>query len=174
MASRRLTESQQAVAAQAMALVRPVLSGFWRRYPTMRRAAKLCDLESVACMAVVRGAFGYDPAKGAMSTYFGRVIERALVKEVAKEQRHSHREEALVSGPGGVERWIRDKRMTDGQLMAALRRMPMEQRHLIEDRFLSRFPVKALAVAHGCNRKTMVKRINRALDVLWDLAADLP
>ncbi len=83
-------------------------------------------------------------------------------------------DEALVSGPGGVERWIRDKRMTDGQLMAALRRMPMEQRHLIEDRFLSRFPVKAIAVAYGCNHKTMVKRINRALDVLWDLAADLP
>lgn len=174
MEQRKLTESQQAVAQAAMALVRPVLAGFRRRYPTMRRAANLCDLESVAHMAIVRGAFGYDPSKGAMSTYFGTVIERALIKEVARAQKHGNREEARVSGPHGMEKWIRDGRGTDGRLMAALKKMPMQQRHLIEDRFLSRFPVKTLAEAYGCNRKTMAKRIDRALDVLWELSADLP
>lgn len=170
MPPRRLTEDQQQIALQALEQVRPAIAGFLRQHPSMRRASRLSDLESIANMAVVRGAFSYDPQKGAIATYFGTVIKRALVKEVAKTQKNMAREESRA----GLEYVVRDRKLSKHQLLAALRQMPMKYRHLIEDRYLSRYTIQTLADAYGINRHTMAKRLHRALDMLWELAADLP
>ena len=173
MATRRLTIEQQRFAEQAMACIPGAIRGFLRRHPCMRKDAKRCDLHSAAQLAVVNASFRYNPKRGAMSTYYGAAISHELAREVKRYRRHRdalHQERDIEVA--GIDALI--DLPLNAPLLKALAGMPLTDKHLIQDRVLSRATITSLARQAGIDPRTLLRRLKRALEELARRADDMP
>lgn len=172
MTRRRLTKKQQAVASAAMRFVQPAISSFVKRNPDLRPAIRRVDLESVALAAVCSAALTYNPERSQPTTYFGSAIRHALYREVLSQQRQDGRYVPVehIVAPAS------ERKLTAAQMRAlkALKKLSALDQMLIEDRLIEQISFEKMGVDHGCDPRTVAKRVRQAIDNLREAAADMP
>lgn len=169
---RRLNARQRSVAEAAMRFVQPSIASFVKKNSDLRSAIRRVDLESVAYHAVCMAAFTYNPAKSLPTTYFGSAIRHALYREVLKQQQLDGRyvpvDRILEPTPN------RSRTRQEMRALRALRVMSAFDRDLLEDRLIEQVTLEQLGAEHGCDPRTIAKRVQRAIDRLRQAACDLP
>jgi RNA polymerase sigma factor (sigma-70 family) len=161
------------MAERAVALVPAAIAAFLKSHPCLRKAAKLCDLHSAAMMAVCQASFTYDPARSQPTTYYGTAIRHALLKETGRVAKSRELDVRRIT----LEKAAAREKPTEeprNELLRTLATMGLEEKHLIEDRILSRQSLRSLAKAAGVDPRTIAKRLRRCLALLEKLSADLP
>lgn len=164
MKRRRLTKKQQQTAEDALRYVQPSIASFVKRNPDLRPAMRRCDLESTAYQAVCLAALTYDPDRSRPTTYFGAAIRHALYREVLSQQRQDGR---YVP----VDKLLQDleaNRLTAADMRAirALRKLSASDRSLLEDRLIEQISFERLGREHGCDPRTIAKRVRTAIESL--------
>lgn len=169
---RRLNAKQQRIAADAMRFVQPSIASFVKKNADLRSSIRRVDLESVAMQAICMAAFTYDPDKSLPTTYFGSAIRHALYREVLKQQAQDGRyvpvEKILEPAPN------RSRTRQEMRALKALRMMSAYDRDLLEDRLIEQVTLEQLSQEHGCDPRTIAKRVQRAIDKLRQAECDLP
>ena len=169
---RRLTTKQQAVATDAMRFVQPAISSFVRKNPDLRRAVRRVDLESVAYHAVCSAAITYNPRKSLPTTYFGSAIRHALYREVLTQQKIDGRYvpvDHIMFPPTDGRASVRCMRA-----LRALKKMSAMDQMLLEDRLIEQISFEKLGREHGCDPRTIAKRVRQAIAALRDIESDMP
>jgi DNA-directed RNA polymerase specialized sigma24 family protein len=167
--ARRLNKTQQKLAEESMRFVAPGIAAFIRRNPDLRQASRRCDLESVAMQAVCLAALTYDKTKSRPTTYFGTAIRHALYREVLSQQKQDGR---YIS----VEKLLysEDERSpAEARALRALKQLSAEDQVLLEDRLIEQISFEKLGREHGCDPRTIAKRVRRAIDSLRLAECDL-
>lgn len=169
---RRLNAKQRRIAEDAMRFVQPSIAAFVKRNPDLRPAIRRVDLESTAFAAVCSAAFTYNPAKSQPTTYFGSAIRHALYREVLTQQRQDGRyvpvEKILEPAPN------RSRTRQEMRALKALRILSVHDRTLLEDRLIEQVTLEQLSHEHGCDPRTIAKRVGLAIDRLRRAESDLP
>ncbi len=172
MKRRRLTAKQQRTATEAMRFVQPSIAVFVKRNPDLRASIRRVDLESVAYQAVCMAAFTYQPARSLPTTYFGSAIRHALYRAVLDQQKQDGRyvpvERILEPQPN------RSRTRQEMRALRALRLMSAHDRDLLEDRLIESVTLEQLSLEHGCDPRTIAKRVSRAIERLRQAESDLP
>lgn len=169
---RRLNAKQQRIAADAMRFVQPSIATFVRRNADLRASIRRVDLESVAYHAVCMAAFTYDPAKSQPTTYFGSAIRHALYREVLKQQTQDGRYVPVDRILDPTPNRCRTRR--EMRALRALRQMSAHDRDLLEDRLIEQVTLEQLSHEHGCDPRTIAKRVSAAIEKLRQAECDLP
>lgn len=155
-----------------MRFVQPSIASFVKRNADLRSAIRRVDLESVAYTAVCMAAFTYDPARSQPTTYFGSAIRHALYREVLRQQQQDGRyipvDKLLEPLPNA------HRTRQEMKALRALRVMSACDRDLLEDRLIEQVTLEQLSHEHGCDPRTIAKRVNRAIDKLKAAVFDLP
>lgn len=172
MKRRRLTAKQQRTATEALRFVQPSIAVFVKRNPDLRASIRRVDLESVAYQAVCMAAFTYQPARSLPTTYFGSAIRHALYRAVLDQQKQDGRyvpvERILEPQPN------RSRTRQEMRALRALRLMSAHDRDLLEDRLIESVTLEQLSLEHGCDPRTIAKRVSRAIERLRQAESDLP
>ena len=172
MTRRRLTAKQQRTATEALRFVQPSIAVFVKRNPDLRASIRRVDLESVAYQAVCMAAFTYQPARSLPTTYFGSAIRHALYRAVLDQQKQDGRyvpvERILEPQPN------RSRTRQEMRALRALRLMSAHDRDLLEDRLIESVTLEQLSLEHGCDPRTIAKRVSRAIERLRQAESDLP
>ena len=172
MKRRRLTAKQQRTATEALRFVQPSIAVFVKRNPDLRASIRRVDLESVAYQAVCMAAFTYQPARSLPTTYFGSAIRHALYRAVLDQQKQDGRyvpvERILEPQPN------RSRTRQEMRARRALRLMSAHDRDLLEDRLIESVTLEQLSLEHGCDPRTIAKRLSRAIERLRQAESDLP
>lgn len=156
-----------------MGLIPAAIAAFLRRHPCLRKAARHADLQSAAMMAVCQASFTYDPTRSKPTTYYGTAIRHALLKETQKVA-NSREMSILRCSVEKAEARLRPRSEAANLLLRTLAQMSMEEKHLIEDRILSRQSLRALGKIAGVDPRTIAKRLKRYLGHLADRSDDMP
>jgi len=172
MKRRRLTAKQQRTATEALRFVQPSIAVFVKRNPDLRASIRRVDLESVAYQAVCMAAFTYQPARSLPTTYFGSAIRHALYRAVLDQQKQDGRyvpvERILEPQPN------RSRTRQEMRALRALRLMSAHDRDLLEDRLIESVTLEQLSLEHGCDPRTIAKRVSRAIERPRQADSDLP
>lgn len=170
--TRRLNARQQRIAQDAVRFVQPSIASFVKRNADLRASIRRVDLESVAMQAVCMAAFTYKAEKSLPTTYFGSAIRHALYREVLKQQQQDGRyvpvERILEPVPN------RSRTRQEMRALRALRQMSAGDRDLLEDRLIEQVTLEQLSLEHGCDPRTVAKRVARAIAKLQKAESDLP
>lgn len=122
--------------------------------------------------AVCMAAFTYCPEKSQPTTYFGSAIRHALYREVLNQAKQDRRfapvEQITDPTPNGSR--IRHEM----RAIRAMRVLSVADRTLLEDRLIDHVTLEQLGEEHGCDPRTISKRIRRALERLRRAESDLP
>jgi RNA polymerase sigma factor (sigma-70 family) len=170
---RRLTDAQKALAEAALPLVPSAVRAFTAKHLCYARILRHLDMTSVAQMAVVEASFTYDPAKSKPTTYYGTAIRHALLKEVKRHQRSRESANERVDFAKALNlSGTLDQRQ---QALACLRRLPPEERELIEAHVIEGRSLMSLGREHGRDWRTIksrllasVEKLRRAVSVSTD------
>jgi RNA polymerase sigma factor (sigma-70 family) len=169
---RKLSKAQQAAVESALRFVQPSIATFVRRNPDLRAAIRRVDLESVAMQAVCMAAFTYDPKRSQPTTYFGSAIRHALFREVLNQAKQDRRFATVdqISDPVPNGSRIRHEM----RAIRAMRVLSVADRTLLEDRLIDQVTLEQLGEEHGCDPRTISKKIRRAVEKLRRAESDLP
>ena len=172
MTPRRLTAAQQSYAEQAMPLVRMVISSYLRRNRDLVEYAKRCDLSGTAEQAVCQAALTYNPAKAGISAYFSVAIRRAISKEVQARRNNERRMQVAwkIAKPHLNPHIERMKH----RAVKALQMLWPYEKQLLEDHVIEGVTLERLGREQNLDRRTIRKRINRAIARLREAEKDLP
>lgn len=155
-----------------MRFVQPSIAAFVKKNVDLRSSIRRVDLESVAYHAVCMAAFTYDPAKSQPTTYFGSAIRHALYREVLKQQQLDGRyvpvDRILEPAPNS------SRTRQEMKALRALRIMSAYDRDLLEDRLIEQVTLEQLSQEHGCDPRTIAKRVRAAVDKLKAAVFDQP
>jgi RNA polymerase sigma factor (sigma-70 family) len=155
-----------------MRFVQPSIAVFVKRNPDLRASIRRVDLESVAFQAVCMAAFTYKAEKSLPTTYFGSAIRHALYRAVLDQQKQDGRyvpvERILEPQPN------RSRTRQEMRALRALRLMSAHDRDLLEDRLIESVTLEQLSLEHGCDPRTIAKRVARAIERLRQAESDLP
>ena len=172
MTQRRLTDTQQGYAEKAMPLVRMVIASYLKRHPDLVNVAFRCDLDGTAEQAVCLAALTYNPEKAGVSAYFSVAIHRAISKEVLARQTHERRMRTAwnVCKPHLNPHIERMKH----RAVKALQMLSPYEKQLLEDHLIEGVTLERLGREQDLDRRTIRKRIKRAIDRLREAEKDLP
>lgn len=169
---RKLSKKQQAAAEDALRFVQPSIAAFVKRNPDLRAAIRRVDLESVAMQAVCMAAFTYDPAKSQPTTYFGSAIRHALFREVLRQAKQDKRFATVEQVADPVPNGSRVRH--ELRAIRAMRVLSVQDRTLLEDRLIEQVTLEQLGHEHGCDPRTITKKIRDAVERLRRAESDLP
>ncbi len=169
---RRLTTSQQAFAEQAMLLTRVVIASHLKRNPDLIDVARRCDLDAAAEQAVCLAALTYNPEKAGVSAYFSVAIHRAISKEIQARRNHERRMTTAwqLCKPHLNPHIERMKH----RAVKALQMLPPYEKQLLEDHLIEGVTLERLSREQRLDRRTIRKRIKRAIQQLREAEKDLP
>jgi RNA polymerase sigma factor (sigma-70 family) len=169
---RRLSATQQGYAEKAMPLVRIVIGTFLKRNPDLMDVAQRCDLDGTAEQAVCQAALTYNPEKAGVSAYFSVAIHRAISKEVLARQTHERRMRSAwnLCKPHLNPHIERMKH----RAVKALQMLSPYEKQLLEDHLIEGVTLERLGREQDLDRRTIRKRIKRAIDRLREAEKDLP
>jgi RNA polymerase sigma factor (sigma-70 family) len=169
---RRLTDTQQGYAEKAMPLVRMVIASYLKRHPDLVDVAYRCDLDGTAEQAVCLAALTYNPEKAGVSAYFSVAIHRAISKEVLARQTHERRMRTAwnLCKPHLNPHIERMKH----RAVKALQMLSPYEKQLLEDHLIEGVTLERLGREQDLDRRTIRKRIKRAIDRLREAEKDLP
>jgi DNA-directed RNA polymerase specialized sigma24 family protein len=169
---RRLTDTQQGYAEKAMPLVRMVIASYLKRHPDLVDVAYRCDLDGTAEQAVCLAALTYNPEKAGVSAYFSVAIHRAVSKEVLARQTHERRMRTAwnLCKPHLNPHIERMKH----RAVKALQMLSPYEKQLLEDHLIEGVTLERLGREQDLDRRTIRKRIKRAIDRLREAEKDLP
>ena len=172
MTPRRLSATQQGYAEKAMPLVRIVIGTFLKRNPDLMDVAQRCDLDGTAEQAVCQAALTYNPEKAGVSAYFSVAIHRAISKEVLARQTHERRMRSAwnLCKPHLNPHIERMKH----RAVKALQMLSPYEKQLLEDHLIEGVTLERLGREQDLDRRTIRKRIKRAIDRLREAEKDLP
>lgn len=172
MTQRRLTDTQQGYAEKAMPLVRMVIASYLKRHPDLVDVAYRCDLDGTAEQAVCLAALTYNPEKAGVSAYFSVAIHRAISKEVLARQTHERRMRTAwnLCKPHLNPHIERMKH----RAVKALQMLSPYEKQLLEDHLIEGVTLERLGREQDLDRRTIRKRIKRAIDRLREAEKDLP
>lgn len=169
MTRRRLTAEQQGYVEDAVKIIPVVIAAFLRSNPNDKEISGRVDLVGTAQTAVCLAALTYDPAKAGISAYFSVAIRRLLTKEIASRRRHEGR---MRVGWGITVEPASPPAM--GRMTKALSMLPLDEKQLIEDYYVSGVTLERLSREQNSHIKTVRKRIRRALEKLRIAEKELP
>jgi RNA polymerase sigma factor (sigma-70 family) len=169
---RRLTDTQQGYAEKAMPLVRMVIASYLKRNPDLVDVAYRCDMDGTAEQAVCLAALTYNPDKAGVSAYFSVAIHRAISKEVLARQTHERRMRSAwnLCKPHLNPHIERMKH----RAVKALQMLSPYEKQLLEDHLIEGVTLERLGREQDLDRRTIRKRIKRAIDRLREAEKDLP
>jgi len=169
---RRLTDTQQDYAEKAMPLVRMVIASYLKRNPDLVDVAYRCDMDGTAEQAVCLAALTYNPEKAGVSAYFSVAIHRAISKEVLARQTHERRMRSAwnVCKPHLNPHIERMKH----RAVKALQMLSPYEKQLLEDHLIEGVTLERLGREQDLDRRTIRKRIKRAIQQLREAEKDLP
>jgi len=169
---RRLTATQQGYAEQAMPLVRIVIGTYLKRNPDLMDVANRCDLSGIAEQAVCQAALTYNPDKAGISAYFTVAIHRALSKEIQARRNHERRMKTAweICKPHLNPHIERMKH----RAVKALQMLSPYEKQLLEDHLIEGVTLERLGREQRLDRRTIRKRIKRAIERLREAEKDLP
>ena len=169
---RRLSTTQQAYAEKAMLLPRVVIASYLKRNPDLIDVANRCDLEGAAEQAVCLAALTYNPEKAGVSAYFSVAIHRAISKEIQARRNHERRMRTAweIAKPQLNPHIERMKH----RAVKALQMLSPYEKQLLEDHLIEGVSLERLGREQDLDRRTIRKRINRAIARLRDAEKDLP
>jgi DNA-directed RNA polymerase specialized sigma24 family protein len=169
---RRLTDTQQDYAAKAIPLVGMVIASYLKRHPDLLDVAYRCDLSGTAEQAVCLAALTYNPEKAGISAYFSVAIHRAISKEVLARQTHERRMRSAwnLCKPHLNPHIERMKH----RAVQALQMLSPYEKQLLEDHLIEGVTLERLGREQDLDRRTIRKRIKRAIDRLREAEKDLP
>ena len=172
MTQRRLTDNQQGYAEKAMPLVRMVIASYLKRNPDLVDVAHRCDMDGTAEQAVCLAALTYNPEKAGVSAYFSVAIHRAIAKEVLARQTHERRMRSAwnLCKPHLNPHIERMKH----RAVKALQMLSPYEKQLLEDHLIEGVTLERLGREQDLGRRTIRKRIKRAIDRLREAEKDLP
>ena len=172
MTQRRLTDNQQGYAEKAMPLVRMVIASYLKRNPDLVDVAHRCDMDGTAEQAVCLAALTYNPEKAGVSAYFSVAIHRAIAKEVLARQTHERRMRSAwnLCKPHLNPHIERMKH----RAVKALQMLSPYEKQLLEDHLIEGVTLERLGREQDLDRRTIRKRIKRAIDRLREAEKDLP
>lgn len=169
-----LTPEQQAIAEEAVRLIRPVYVAFHRRMPCLRAMMKVCDLEGAAQLAVCKAAKTYDPERGVgVSAYFSVAIKNAFLREIEREMKsmaHSIRRIPIEE----VDMRATPKMPVNEAAMPALLKLTDEDRAWIESYVFDGGSFKSLARDHDIDHRFAKRLIKARLGRLRNAVEDEP
>ena len=124
--------------------------------------------------AICMAAFTYDPAKSAVTTYFGASIRHALARAVGCQVRLDSRfQPSLIDIVWGGDK-APSRERSEQRAWKALRMLGAADRTLLEDRLIERVTLEQLGLEQHCDSRTIQKRVQRALENLRQAETDLP
>lgn len=167
---RRLTRQQQTYVQEAMDVVQPAIASFIKRYPNFRAAAKRCDLEAVAFLAITRAALTYSRRKSQVATYFGSAIRHALLKELSRQVRHDHWQIPKEDHHEPASKIDRGGR----RAMQALECLNPRDKEMIENRIIEKATLREMGREYKCDPRTARSLVKEALKKLKRVEEDLP
>ena len=169
---RRLSTTQQAYAEKAMLLPRVVIASYLKRNPDLIDVANRCDLEGTAEQAVCLAALTYNPEKAGVSAYFSVAIHRAISKEIQARRNHERRMRTAweIAKPQLNPHIERMKH----RAVKALQMLSPYEKQLLEDHLIEGVSLERLGREQDLDRRTIRKRIKRAIDRLREAEKDLP
>jgi RNA polymerase sigma factor (sigma-70 family) len=169
---RRLSTTQQAYAEKAMLLPRVVIASYLKRNPDLIDVANRCDLEGTAEQAVCLAALTYNPEKAGVSAYFSVAIHRAISKEIQARRNHERRMRTAweIAKPQLNPHIERMKH----RAVKALQMLSPYEKQLLEDHLIEGVSLERLGREQDLDRRTIRKRINRAIQRLREAEKDLP
>ena len=172
MTQRRLTDNQQGYAEKAMPLVRMVIASYLKRNPDLVDVAHRCDMDGTAEQAVCLAALTYNPEKAGVSAYFSVAIHRAIAKEVLARQTHERRMRSAwnLCKPHLNPHIERMKH----RAVKALQMLSPYEKQLLEDHLIEGVTLERLGREQDLDRRTIRKRIKRAIQRLREAEQDLP
>lgn len=169
MKKRRLNKKQQRLAEESMRFVGPCVASFVKKNPDLRSSIQRCDLESVAMQAVCLAALTYDATKSRPTTYFGTAIRHALYREVLGQQKQDGRYISIADMLYDED----GKAQPDERALKALKNLSALDQVLLEDRLIEQVSFEKLGREHGCDPRTIAKRVRKAIDKLRMAECDL-
>jgi RNA polymerase sigma factor (sigma-70 family) len=169
---RRLSTTQQAYAEKAMLLPRVVIASYLKRNPDLIDVANSCDLEGAAEQAVCLAALTYNPEKAGVSAYFSVAIHRAISKEIQARRNHERRMRTAweIAKPQLNPHIERMKH----RAVKALQMLSPYEKQLLEDHLIEGVSLDRLGREQDLDRRTIRKRIKRAIQRLREAEQDLP
>jgi RNA polymerase sigma factor (sigma-70 family) len=169
---RRLSATQQGYAEKAMPLVRIVIGTFLKRNPDLMDVAQRCDLDGTAEQAVCQAALTYNPERAGVSAYFSVAIHRAISKEIQARRNHERRMRVAwdICKPHLNPHIERMKH----RAVQALQMLSPYEKQLLEDHLIEGVTLERLGREQNLDRRTIRKRIKRAIERLREAEKDLP
>jgi RNA polymerase sigma factor (sigma-70 family) len=155
-----------------MPLVRMVIASYLKRNPDLIDVANRCDLEGAAEHAVCLAALTYNPEKAGVSAYFSVAIHRAISKEIQARRNHERRMRTAweIAKPQLNPHIERMKH----RAVKALQMLSPYEKQLLEDHLIEGVSLERLGREQDLDRRTIRKRINRAIQRLREAEQDLP
>jgi len=169
---RRLTIEQQAYVEKAMPIIEVVIWKYLQRNADLMDVARRCDLHSAAQQAACQAALTYDPAKAGISAYFSVAIHRAISKEVLARQRHERRMRVAMPS-NSPDTSLHYERMK-ARALKALQFLPPYEKRLLEDHLIEGVTLERLGREQRLDKRTVRKRIKKAIEFLREAEKDLP
>ena len=153
-------------------LVRIVIGTYLKRNPDLMDVAYRCDMDGTAEQAVCLAALTYNPDKAGVSAYFSVAIHRAISKEVLARQTHERRMRSAwnLCKPHLNPHIERMKH----RAVKALQMLSPYEKQLLEDHLIEGVTLERLGREQDLDRRTIRKRIKRAIDRLREAEKDLP
>lgn len=168
-----LTKEQQRLAEEASRWVPRCVAAFLNNMPCLREAARLCDLESAAYLAVCKAARTYNPDRGAAPTYFGIAIKNAMLREIQNEMKTGSTSIFRIS-PEECERRMPVRKTAEESAIACLLAMTAEEREWIESFVFDGASFRALGRQAGCDARTAKRRLLAHIEKLRKACDDSP
>ena len=155
-----------------MLLPRVVIASYLKRNPDLIDVANRCDLEGTAEQAVCLAALTYNPEKAGVSAYFSVAIHRAISKEIQARRNHERRMRTAweIAKPQLNPHIERMKH----RAVKALQMLSPYEKQLLEDHLIEGVSLERLGREQDLDRRTIRKRIKRAIDRLREAEKDLP
>jgi DNA-directed RNA polymerase specialized sigma24 family protein len=155
-----------------MLLPRVVIASYLKRNPDLIDVANRCDMDGTAEQAVCLAALTYNPEKAGVSAYFSVAIHRAIAKEVLARRNHERRMRSAwdLCKPHLNPHIERMKH----RAVKALQMLSPYEKQLLEDHLIEGVSLERLGREQDLDRRTIRKRIKRAIDRLREAEKDLP
>ena len=165
---RQLTEAQQAIAEEALAVMPEAIEAFWRGHPCLRKYRQAIDSTGSAMTAITLASFCFDPRKSKMTTYFTVAIRNELRKEALKEQRRreesSHRHAHSAPDPKAT--------LPDfGYASECMESLDDKDRELVYQSVVVGHRITELARRQRRDPRTLQRHLDAALSLLRDCVA---
>lgn len=157
-----------------MQFVQPSIAAFLKRHPSLRPAAKRCDLESVAYHAVCMASLTYKREKSQPTTYFGSAIRHALLRAVIGQGKQDCRFRPTPQHDRTEPEPNTHRVRQESRAMKAMRMLQAVERTLLEDRLIEQVTLEQLGLEQYCDPRTIQKKVQRALEKLRQAESDLP